>query len=51
VLPHYWGYQERLAQPRTTLKQLAEGRWPRVNVTEAQQAETGAAAAIKLASN
>ena len=54
VLPHYWGYQARLAQPRTSLKQLAEGKWPRMPVvgTSVQQAEANKVTdGIRMASN
>jgi len=29
VLMHYWTYRARLAQPETSLAQLAHGQWPR----------------------
>ncbi|MDD3182275.1 MAG: transglycosylase SLT domain-containing protein [Alphaproteobacteria bacterium] len=34
VLPHYWAYRARLGKPVLTLRQLAEGKWPSVNVVE-----------------
>ncbi len=37
VLPHYWAYRARLGKSLTSLKQMAEGRWPTVSLTE----ETG----------
>jgi soluble lytic murein transglycosylase len=35
VLPHYWAYRARLDKPVVTLKQLAEGKWPQVELSEA----------------
>lgn len=32
VLSHYWVYQMRLNEPLTSLKQLAEGKWPRISL-------------------
>jgi len=32
VLIHYWMYRARLAQPETSLHQLAHGEWPRAKV-------------------
>lgn len=30
VLPHYWAYRARLGESQTSLRQLAEGKWPRL---------------------
>lgn len=55
VLPHYWGYQARLAKPLTSLKQLAEGKWPRValnaETTSQARAELAPDGKIKVASS
>lgn len=32
VMPHYWAYSARLGTPSPTLRQMAEGRWPTMNV-------------------
>lgn len=34
VLPHYWAYRARLGKSVTSLRQMAEGRWPVVPMTE-----------------
>ncbi len=34
VLPHYWAYRARLGKSLSSLKQMAEGRWPTVSLTE-----------------
>lgn len=34
VLVHYWIYRARLAEPQTSLTQLAEGKWPRYSLNE-----------------
>lgn len=34
VLLHYWMYRSRLAQPQTTLAQLARGEWPKVALND-----------------
>lgn len=33
VLPHYWAYRARLAEPLTTLSQLADDKWPQIALT------------------
>ena len=38
VLPHYWAYRARLAEPLTTLTQLADGAWPTTSVAEVHPA-------------
>jgi soluble lytic murein transglycosylase-like protein len=42
VLPHYWAYRARLAEPLTSLKQLAEGKWPRFALTDGMVREADA---------
>ena len=34
VLPHYWAYRARLGRSTTSLRQMAEGKWPAVPLTE-----------------
>jgi len=34
VLPHYWAYRAKLDKPLVSLKQLAEGKWPKVSLAE-----------------
>ena len=34
VLPYYWAYRVRLNESLTTLKQLADGKWPRAETLE-----------------
>ena len=34
VLPHYWAYRARLGKETPSLRQMAEGRWPSVEITE-----------------
>ena len=34
VLPHYWAYRARLGKPVASMRQLAEGKWPTVSLTE-----------------
>lgn len=34
VLPHYWAYRARLGKSVPSLRQLAEGNWPSVELTE-----------------
>ncbi|MFA6280836.1 MAG: lytic transglycosylase domain-containing protein [Bdellovibrionales bacterium] len=34
VLPHYWAYRARLGKSLSSLKQMAEGRWPTTSLRE-----------------
>jgi soluble lytic murein transglycosylase-like protein len=37
VLMHYWSYRARLAEPETSLTQLAHGEWPRYAIDEVRR--------------
>ncbi|MDD5585902.1 MAG: lytic transglycosylase domain-containing protein [Alphaproteobacteria bacterium] len=55
VMVHYWAYRTRLGEPLTSLRQLAEGKWPRLapveakDIRQAESAQPGKA--IKVARN
>jgi soluble lytic murein transglycosylase len=55
VLVHYWAYRTRLGEPLTSLRQLAEGKWPRLSPVDGKdirQAGVDALARpVKVASN
>lgn len=34
VLPHYWAYRARLGKPVISMRQMAEGKWPLLNLSE-----------------
>jgi len=42
VLPHYWAYRARLGRPTPSLRQMAEGQWPSVNLTESKPVHVAA---------
>lgn len=44
VLPHYWAYRARLGEPLASLRQLAEGQWPRFDANSS-------GSAVRVASN
>jgi soluble lytic murein transglycosylase-like protein len=46
VLPHYWAYRARLGESLTSLRQLAEGQWPRFTLNEQAPAKAQTAAAF-----
>lgn len=47
VLPHYWAYRVRLAEPLTSLQQIATGAWPKLALNET--AKTASRPALRLA--
>jgi len=53
VLPHYWAYRARFAEPLTSLRQMAEGQWPRANLKDSgtKQASLTPAAGMLMASS
>lgn len=46
VLPHYWAYRARLGKSLTSLKQMADGKWPTINVSEDSTTPTLRVAAV-----
>nr|MDP9127294.1 lytic transglycosylase domain-containing protein [Pseudomonadota bacterium] len=54
VMMHYWTYRARLAEPVTSMAQLAKGEWPRYALrdeTFVARAKTGRAEAFAVASS
>ena len=53
VLPHYWAYRARFAEPLTSLRQMADGQWPRASLRDSgsQQASLTPAGSMVVASS
>jgi soluble lytic murein transglycosylase-like protein len=55
VLPHYWAYRLRLGAPPASLRQMAEGQWPRFVLPDdgalRQAGASATAGSIKMASS